>query len=408
MQSFKWEGLKNNIPDEGVIQARSIKEATTLLSKQQIVVVNIEPTEIIVQTGKKEKDYRPGRIKNKDIMVFTKKFGTMIKAGLPITKTMDMLESQSENPDLKKMISKIKKKIESGSTLSEAFAFHDKVFDSIYINLLKAGESSGKLTLFLEKLVIHIEKAEKIKKRIKSALMYPIILMSVAFAVIALMLVKVVPVFQGMFSSMGHALPGPTQLIVDISEFMRDPAKGGTLFVIIFSVIFAIKFAVKKNINIRRKFDRFVLKIPVFKDLISMSTLSKVAMVQSNLSAAGVSVLSALDIVSKSITNLTYVDAFDEIKRGVAEGRPLSKLYAEKEVFPPAFHQMVSVGEETGRVDEMLASVAMYYEEEFDNAVDRMTELLEPIMIVFMGITVGFIIVAMYMPIFQVGNVVSN
>lgn len=409
-KSFKWEGFEGTIINEGIIEAENLDHAGNILAKRNIIVTNLE--EIISEKKAAEKaqstDYKPSAIKNKHLVVFTKKLTTMIKSGLPILKTLEMLQSQAENPHLKKVATQIKLDVESGTPLSDAFAQHPKVFDEVFVNLMRAGEMSGKLTTFLEKLVIHLEKIEKIKKKVKGALTYPIIVMCVAFIVILVMLIKVVPVFQNMFKSMGNSLPGPTQFIVNVSEFMRDPSKGGVLVgALIFGIIALIKI-VKSNPKLKYKFDKLILKTPLFGDLIQKSSLSKIAMVQANLSAAGVSVIETLDIVSKSVTNMIFKEAFEGVKKGISQGENLSDLYSKFAVFPPTFYQMIAVGEETGRVDEMLASLAAYYEEEFDTVVDRLTEMLEPIMIVFMGATVGFIIIAMYMPIFQIGDAISS
>jgi type IV pilus assembly protein PilC len=409
---FSYEGFEGNNPKNGMVEAESPEKAIDQLTRQGIIVININEAE---SSSSKTEDteatgdvYKPKKIKNKHKILFTKKLSSMVKAGLPILKTLRMLEDQTDGKHLKVVAKQIRRTVEGGSTLSEAFSMHDGVFDQVYINLLKAGESSGKLTVFLEKLVIHLEKIEKIRRKVKGALMYPIILVVVAVAVIMLMLVKVVPIFQQMFSSMGHDLPGPTLAIIKVSEFIRDPAGGGVMVILIIGIFFAIKTLNKKSAGFRERFDKTILRIPLIGDVIIKSALSKIAMVSSNLSAAGVSVIESLTIVSKTVRNVIFLQAFDDIKKGVAEGKTLSQLYSEHEVFPPTFWQMIAVGEETGRIDDMLNSVANYYEEEFDLVVDRLTELLEPIMIVFMGITVGFIIVAMYMPIFQIGKVVTS
>ncbi|MCE3233722.1 MAG: Type Secretion system PilC [Rickettsiaceae bacterium] len=419
MAIFQWKGIQGSVAANGEIEARNSDEAATKLKNQKIIVTNIilisgkeeatdAPSSPVIKAQPKKKKYKAKGIKTKDLVVFSKKFATMVKAGLPILKTLQMLESQQENPNFKWVVRSIKEDVESGSTLSQAFEEHPAVFDTIYINLLKAGETSGKLTLFLQKLVIQLEKDEKIRKRLKGALSYPIILLCVAFAVIALMLVKVVPIFQTMFGAMGHSLPGPTQLIVNISEFCRNPAQGGTLMAILIGGYITFKWLLKNNINFKRKFDIYILKMPIIGDCIQKSTLAKVAMVEGNLAAAGVSVIESLEIISRTVTNTVYIDCFDKIKEGVSSGNSLSSLYASCPIIPPTFHQMLAVGEETGNMDEMFAATAQYYEEEFDMSVDRMTEALEPIMIVGMGVTVGFIIVAMYMPIFQMGSMVGG
>lgn len=411
---FSYDGFEGNNPKKGMVEAENVEKAIQQLSKQNIIVVNIEEAKAAAESSSDAKNskelntYKPKKIKNKDKVLFTKKLATMVKSGLPILKTLRMLEEQAENKHARVVAKQIRQTVEGGSTLSEAFAMHKEVFDQVYINLLKAGESSGKLNIFLDKLVVHLEKIEKIRRKVKGALMYPCILLFVAISVIALMLVKVVPVFQQMFSNMGNELPGPTRAIVAISEFIRDPSGGGVLVLSIVGFVFVFRKLKKNNAKFKQKYDEKILKVPLIGDVIIKSTLAKVAMISSNLSAAGVSVVETLTIVSKTIKNVVFLQAFEEIKKGVTEGKQLSKLYSENAVFPPTFWQMLAVGEETGRIDDMLNAVANYYEEEFDLVVDRLTELLEPIMIVFMGITVGFIIVAMYMPIFQIGKVVTG
>lgn len=407
MGSFAWQGLQGGRQTSGEIAAESLDEAKALLADQGIMLTGIEGGDEVSTALKKP--YRAGKIKKRELMIFSKKFATMVEAGLPILKTLQMLHDQAENKHFKQVIGLILKDVEAGSTLSGAFAKHDRVFDTIYINLLRAGEESGKLTLFLKRLVVHIEKAENIRRKVKGALMYPCILLTVALAVIIIMLVKVVPVFQKMFASMGNSLPGPTQLIVNVSAFVRDPAKGGTVAIAVIVSFIVLKYLIRTSPKVRRKVDAFSLKLPVIGQVIRMSVLSKIAMVEGNLSAAGVSVLESLDIIKSTLKNSLYRDVLDNVKQGINEGKTLSALYGEyPALIPPTFSQMLAVGEETGNMDEMFAAIAGYYEEEFDEVVGRLTELMEPFMIVFMGATVGFIIVAMYMPIFSIGKAVSG
>lgn len=411
MAVYQWKGIHGNRMNSGEIEAASADDAAKMLHQQSIIVTNIVAisgkASSASQGRRQVKKIRPRRIKPRELMIFTKKLATMTDAGLSILKILGMLEDQVTNPYLKWVTHDIYTAVESGATLSDAFAKHPTVFDSVYINMLRAGEMSGKLTLFLRKLVIQIEKTEKIRSKVKSALMYPIILLCVAFAVILIMLIKVVPVFQTMFASMGHALPAPTQIIVNISEFFRDPGRGGILFAIILLVIFTTRYIIKTNKVARYKFDKMMLRIPLLGEIFEKSILAKIAMLEGNLGAAGVPVLEAFDIISRTIKNLVYKHALGVVRNGISSGKKLSSLYEESVVFPLTFSQLVAVGEETGNMDEMLEAAARYYEEEFDMTVERLTELLEPIMIVFIGITIGFIIIAMYMPIFQIGNTIQ-
>ncbi len=427
MAIFQWKGIEGSQVSSGEIEARNAAEASQKLRERKVIVTNVvlisgkeEITKTEASGGlpqgqrqsqtviKVKKEFNGKKIKVKMLVIFTKKFATMIEAGLPMLKTLRMLESQQEDKNFRWVVRSILEDVETGCTLSEAFAEHPRVFDTVFINLIKAGETSGKLTLFLRKLVLQLERSEKIRSKLKSALSYPIILLCVAAAVIGIMMIKVVPVFQGMFSAMGHSLPGPTQMIVNVSNFLRNPAQGGALVVLVAASIFTFKYLVRNNIKVKRFTDRYVLKIPIIGEVIQKSTLSKIAMVQGNLAAAGVSVMEALDIISKTITNTVYKDAFEVVKEGINSGNQLSALYSTCPIFPPTFYQMLAVGEETGKMDEMFEATAQYYEEEFDMAVERLTEALEPIMIVGMGLTVGFIIVAMYMPIFQMGKMVGG
>ena len=306
---------------------------------------------------------------------------------------------------MKAVIEQIKVDVESGTPLSDAFAKHPLVFDEIYVNLLKAGESSGKMDTFLGKLVEGIEKSQKIRAKIKSAMVYPTILLIVAIAVIAIMMIYVVPVFQEMFSGFAGGLPAVTQMVIDISEFVRNPLGGGVLLVSVVGAIIILAQSIKRSYKFRRRFHRFVLKLPLFGSLIQKSALAKLSMVQGNLSSAGVPVLESLDICASAMTNLIIKEATIEVKRGVFSGEPLSELYQkEPKIFPSTFYAMVSVGEKTGNMEEMFTSISNYYEGEMDGIVDRLTAMLEPIMIVFMGATIGFILLAMYTPMFMMGE----
>jgi type IV pilus assembly protein PilC len=242
---FKYDGFEGNNEKNGMVEADSPEKAIDQLSRQGIIVINIEEAKGMAEKTSEDaavgEVYKAKKIKNKQKVLFTKKFTSMVKAGLPILKTLRMLEEQTDNKHLKVVAKQIRRTVEGGATLSEAFSLHDQVFDQVYINLLKAGESSGKLTVFLDKLVIHLEKIEKIRRKVKGALMYPSILVVVAISVITLMLIKVVPVFQQMFSNMGHELPGPTKFIISVSQFVRNPAQGGVFVLIIFGIFYGVK-----------------------------------------------------------------------------------------------------------------------------------------------------------------------
>jgi type IV pilus assembly protein PilC len=407
---YSYKGIQFSKYTEGKVEALNKDEAAYKLKRQKIIITSLEKI-----SGKEEVEGKntktkiskkaPKKVPVHEIVVFTKKLETMIRAGLPILETIAMIQEQTEDQGLKWVIGKIYQDVESGTPMSDAFAKHSQVFNNVYINLLRAGESSGKVDLFLKKLVIGMEKDEKIRSSIKGALTYPIILLIVAMAVIILMMVYVVPVFQDMFANVKGGLPATTQAVVDISNFIRDPLRGGLFAGLVTGAGFLISISVKKNYKLRRLWHKFILNLPLFGDLIQKSALAKIAMIQGNLTAAGVPVIEALDISASSIDNIVIKEAMEDVKRGVFSGEPLSKLFENKKsIFPMTFTAMVSVGEKTGNMEEMFESIASYYEEEMDSTIDKLTEMLEPIMIVFMGITVGFILVAMYTPMFQMGE----
>ena len=307
---------------------------------------------------------------------------------------------------MKDVIEDIRKSLEGGISLSKSFEKYPDLFDNVYVNLVKAGEASAKLDVFLLKIVDSLEKKEKIKKKIKSALMYPSIMITVAITVSAFMLVKVVPVFAKMYDGMGIALPKATAIILSMSDFLRGT---GGMVILFGSIIFFIvfKYLTTKNEAIRYRWHKQILKLPVFGDLILKSLIARISLIMGNLSAAGVNLLESLDIAKSVSNNVVVTESIDNIKKGVFSGETLTKLFLKEPLFPPTFSQLISVGEQTGQLDEMFNSVAMYYEEEFDNAVDNMSSLIEPIMIVFMGLMIGGLMIAMYSPIFNVGALIN-
>jgi type IV pilus assembly protein PilC len=409
MEIFSYQGTSKDQKVEGIIEANNKGEAFQSLKGQGIIVLNIFPFQkktVSKNKSKKTSSFFKQKIKPVDIVAFTKQFATMVKAGLPILGTLEMLRNQTVNLSMKELIEDIRKRLEGGVTLSTCFAQYPLVFDNVYVNLIKAGEASGKLDIFLIKLVVSLEKKEKIKKKIKSALMYPGIMFSVATLVTIFMLTNVVPVFAKMYAGMGVALPKSTATILSMSDFLRGSG-GLTLLLSLISIFFIFRYLTTKNKNIQFRWHRTILKLPVFGNLILKSTLARISMILGNLSAAGVNLLESIDIAKSVSNNVVIIQALDNIKKGVFSGDTLTKLFLKEPMFPPAFSQLVSVGEQTGTLDEMFDSISILYEEEFDTAVDNMSTLIEPIMIVFMGTVIGGLMVAMYAPIFSMGKVVG-
>jgi type IV pilus assembly protein PilC len=411
MEAFTYKGIADGKYVTGDIEAINQEEASHKLKEQKIIITNLIRTKKKKGETKskgKSKGFSFGKkkVKVEDILIFSKQFATMVKAGLPILEVLGMLRDQLESPAIKEVIEDIRKSLEGGVTLSKCFEKYPQYFDNVYVNLIKAGEASGKLDVFLLKIVDSLEKKEKIKKKIKSALMYPSIMFSVAITVSAFMLIKVVPVFAKMYDGMGLALPKPTAVIMSMSDFLRGT--GGFVMlisIIVFVVVF--KYLTTKNAAFRYKWHKQVLKLPVFGEMILKSLLARISLILGNLSAAGVNLLESLEIAKSVSNNVVVTEALENVKKGVFSGDTLTKLFLKEPLFPPTFSQLISVGEQTGQLDEMFGSVASYYEEEFDQTVDNMSSLIEPIMIVFMGVMIGGLMIAMYSPIFNVGALIG-
>jgi type IV pilus assembly protein PilC len=410
-ETFTYKGISAGKYVEGTIEAISQDEANFKLKEQKIIITNISRTK--KKAAEKKKASGGGfslfkkKIKPEDVVIFSKQFATMVKAGLPILNVLGMLRDQLEHPELTKIVEEIRKNLEGGLTLSKCFEKYPDIFDNIYINLIKAGEASGKLDIFLMKLVESLEKREKVKKKIKSALTYPVVMFTVAITVMVFMLIKVVPVFAQMYEGMGVALPTPTAVIMTASDFMRGQG-GLTLFIVLAVGFFSFKYVTSKIPKVRYWWHGRVLKMPVFGDMILKSLIARISLIMGNLSSAGVNLLESLEIAKQVSNNDVVTLAIENVKKGVFSGDTLTKLFLKEPTFPPTFSQLISVGEQTGNLDEMFNSVSSYYEEEFDTAVDNMSSLIEPIMIVFMGTMIGGLMIAMYSPIFNVGSIIGQ
>jgi len=410
MEFYSYKGISEGKYVEGDIEALNQDEASHKLKDQKIIITNL------IRTKKKKGEkkakskgsslFGKKKAKVEDILIFSKQFATMVKAGLPILQVLEMLRDQLENPTIKDIIEDIRKSLEGGVTLSKCFEKYPQYFDNVYINLIKAGEASGKLDVFLLKIVESLEKKEKIKKKIKGALMYPMIMFSVAITVSAFMLVKVVPVFAKMYEGMGIALPKPTAVIMSMSDFLRGTG-GMVMLLSIITFIVVFRILNSKSAAFKYRWHKQVLKMPIFGEMILKSLIARISLIMGNLSAAGVNLLESLEIAKEVSNNVVVSEALENVKKGVFSGDTLTKLFLKEPLFPPTFSQLISVGEQTGQLDEMFNSVAQYYEEEFDNSVDNMSSLIEPIMIVFMGIMIGGLMIAMYSPIFNVGALIG-
>ena len=413
--SFEYKGIAEGKYTEGIIEALDKDEASFKLREKKVII-----TSMTLVKGQKIKKLKKagqgegflgnlfiGKVKTADLSLFSKKISTMIRAGLPILDSFKMVEEQTENKRLKLIIHQISKDLEAGTSLSKCFAKNPAVFDKIYVNMIKAGEASGKLDIFLTKLTEILERREDIRRKIKSASFYPKILFFVAGGITVFMLLKVVPIFEEMYGGMGVPLPGLTKMIISASNFVQSKA-GVMSFVILGIAYYLFGFANKRFPKFKRRIDKLSFKLPIFGNLIAQSIYARIALIMSNLVAAGVSVIETLEIVKETNDNLIVSDAIENVKRGIFSGVDLSKLFLKEPVFPAQFGQLIAVGEKTGNLEEMFTSIANYYQEEFDNAVETLSTAIEPIMIVLIGTLIGFLLLAMYMPIFNAGSVVGG
>lgn len=411
MPIYAWKGIRGNQYQTGTMDAVSREEAAFKVKQEGVIITALTLAKGEKEEASKKKSllqtkWRKKKIPAREVLVFTRKIATMMRAGLPILQAFEMLRKQTVHPYFRAILDQVYQDVESGTRLSASFAKYPDVFDIIYINLVRAGEASGKLDFFLLRLVSNMEKTLRLIAAVKAALTYPAILLLVAVGVIAVMMIWVVPVFAKMYGESGQALPAPTMIVMNISDFLRNPLGGGTLILGLIGATVGVRSALKNNQALRRKWHRTILNLPVIGDIILKSALAKMAMVQGNLSAAGVPVIESLEIAASSTTNMVLQEAFEMVKRGVFSGEPLSALLRKEPIVPPTYADLVEVGERTGSMQDMLEAISRYYEEEFDDAVERLSAMLEPLMIVFLGITIGFILVAMYLPIFKMGQTV--
>jgi type IV pilus assembly protein PilC len=327
----------------------------------------------------------------------------MIDAGLPLVQCLDILGGQQENKTFQKTIKDIKASIEGGSTFAAALKKHPDTFDSLYSNLVAAGEVGGMLDTILARLATYIEKAEKLKGRVKGAMIYPIVVLSVAAGAVSILLLFVIPVFAKMFSDVGAALPAPTQFVMDLSNFLKHYI----IFIIIGIIV--IYFAVRsyyKTGNGKLVIDGLLLKLPVFGDIIRKNAVARFTRTLSTMISSGVPIMDGLEIVARTSGNQIVENAIMKARESIAAGKTIAEPLAQTKVFPGMVVQMISVGEATGNMDAMLSKIADFYDEEVDAAVAAMTSLIEPLLIVFLGVVIGFIVVAMYLPIFKIASTI--
>ncbi len=399
MPIYIWKGKNRRAQElKGEIEAKDKIEVESKLRAQ-----GITPDKIKVKPKEIELSFLKPSVKIRDIVVFTRQFTTMIQAGLPLVQSLEILGEQAENKTFRGVLKDIKTGVESGNTLSASMSKHPKVFDQLFVNMVNAAELSGNLDVIFTRLAVFMEKAMALKRKIKGAMVYPISILVVAGLVVALLLIKVIPVFAEMFSGAGQKLPLPTQIVIDMSNWLR--AYGVYLLVGIIATGFILKkiYATPPG---RFFFDKLFLKIPVFGSLIQKGAVAKFTRTLSTMLQSGVSILEAMDIVAKTAGNVIVEKAIIKSKESIKEGKNISGPLAETKVFPHMVVQMIAIGENTGALDSMLQKIADFYDDEVDQAVSNLTALMEPLIMVFLGGVLGGLIMAMYLPIFKMGEAI--
>jgi type IV pilus assembly protein PilC len=392
---FEWQGKdKNGKIVRGEMRAGGEAMVSASLRRQGILVNKV----------KKRRTSGGRAIKQKDIAIFTRQLSTMMRAGVPLLQAFDIVARGSSNPKLTKLLLDIRNDVETGTSLSSAFRKHPLYFDSLYCNLVEAGEAGGILDTLLDRLAIYQEKTMAIKNKIKSALIYPVAVLVVAFVVLVIIMMFVIPVFEDVFKSFGADLPAPTLAVIAMSKFFR--AYWWAIFGFLGGGIYFFLESWKRSENMQRTMDRLLLKVPVFGDLVNKATVARWTRTLSTMFAAGVPLVEALDSVGGASGNAVFKDATEQIQKDVSTGASLTASMDSAGVFPSMVLQMCAIGEESGSLDGMLAKAAEFYEDEVDEAVKGLSTLMEPFIIVILGVLIGGIVVSMYLPIFKLGQVV--
>ena len=392
---FEWEGKdKNGKMVRGEVRAGGEAAVSASLRRQGILVSKV----------KKRRTSGGKAVKPKDIAIFTRQLSTMMKAGVPLLQSFDIVARGSTNPRLTKLLNEIRNDVETGTSLSAAFRKHPLYFDALYCNLVEAGEMGGILEALLDRLAMYQEKTLAIKGKIKSALMYPISVIIVAFVVLTVIMIFVIPAFKQVFSSFGGELPAPTLAVIAMSEFFLG--WWYVIFPLLFGGIYFFFQAWKRSEKVQKFMDRLLLRIPIFGGLINKSVIARWTRTLSTMFAAGVPLVEALDSVGGASGNAVYAEATERIQREVSTGAALTTSMTSTGVFPNMVLQMAAIGEESGSLDHMLGKAAEFYEEEVDEMVKGLSSLMEPFIIVILGVLIGGIVVAMYLPIFKLGSVV--
>lgn len=401
MNNYKYTAKdRNGYSVVGVLEGTSESEVTEVLHKRELVVVSIEQVKGVAKARIKKR-----KIKLDDLVIFSRQLATMIEAGIPLVHALGILSEQTENLGLRDVIVVVRQDIEAGMSFCDALAKHPSVFSELFINMARAGESSGTLDTVLDRLASYLEKSAALIRKIRSSLVYPAVVVSMALLITAVLLIKVVPTFKSIFDTLGGTLPLPTLILISVSDLSRRYFLWFLGLFVILSFLFKRYISTPKG---RYNFDRKKLSVPVLGPLFRKLGVAKFARTFSTLVRSGVNILNALDIVSKTSGNKVIEEAVMGSSQAVRDGEPLSRPLAKNGVFPPMVCRMISVGEQTGQLEKMLSKIADFYEEQVDAAASALTSMIEPIVIAFLGIIIGGIVISLFLPIFKITEIISR
>jgi type IV pilus assembly protein PilC len=384
----------------GELAVESFRELAPALRRKRIILISAK------EKGKDKKGFKiGGGVKTKDLAIFTRQFATMINAGLPLVQCLDTLSKQTTKPVFKDVISKVMKDVEGGGTLAESLGKHKNVFQDLYVHMVAAGEAGGILDVILQRLATFLEKMDALKRKVKTAMTYPTVVMTVAIGATVFMLVFIIPTFAKMFKDFGGVLPMPTRIVLGVSDFLRS--QWWLLVGVIVGTVFAFKRYVATEAG-RLKVDGILLNFPAIGDILRKASVARFTRTLGTLISSGVPILEGLNITAKTAGNMVVHNAVLATRASISEGETIAEPLRQSGVFPPMVVQMIAIGEETGALDEMLNKIADFYEDEVDSSVEALTSIIEPVMIVFMGGVVGAMVIAMYLPIFKMVSVIMQ
>jgi len=392
---------KNGATVSGISEANSETEVADMLHKKELIIVSIEAT----RNEAKQQKPQNKKVKLDDLVIFSRQLATMIDSGIPLVHALSILSEQTENPNLKAVVTMVRQDIEAGMSFCDALGKHPAVFSDLFINMTKAGEASGMLDEVLDRLASYLEKSSALARKIRTSLVYPAVVVSMAVLITAVLLLKVVPTFKGIFETLGGKLPVPTQILILVSDIFRKYFLGVAGGLVIVGFLAKRYLATPQG---RYNFDRFKLKAPILGTLFRKLAVAKFSRTFSTLVKSGVSILNALEIVSKTSGNKVIEASVLSCSKAVRDGEPISRPLSRGGIFPPMVCRMISVGEQTGQLEKMLSKIADFYDEQVDAATSALTSMIEPLVISFLGVVIGGIVIALFLPIFKITELISK